>query len=217
MLQSVEVRWFGDRPLAARERSWFESLADPSRRRDEERIDRYLELPGVSDLGLKFRGDSGVDFKARTERIGTVELRLSPTVIAGGDVESWVKWSYEGAEYLALGAALSRLDVIEVRKRRSMYLFELPEGDGSGSQARMVDLAADPYPEIERGMALELAEIECAGKTVWTLGLEAFPGGPNLGSDMLAGVLPWLRGCPLELTRAGSSGYPAWLVSLGAS
>lgn len=212
MHQSLEVRWFGDRPLAPADRRWFESIAGESFRRSEERTDRYVDLPGVTDLGLKFRGDQGVDLKARLEEIGTVELRLGD-VIAGGRAESWAKWSYQGSEYMALGGVLSRLDVIEVRKRRWQYLLDLPAGE----PAAMFDLAEDPYPDTDRGMALELAEIEAGIRVVWTLGIEAFPAGPDLGSDMLSAVLPLLRECPLGLTFENSSGYPAWLVGIGAS
>ena len=215
MFQTLELRWFGERSLEAADQEWFESLGGDDFRRHEERTDRYVSLPGVDDMGIKFRGDAGVDFKARTEEIGIVELRLSDSVTAGGQVESWAKWSYPGTEYVALHGELSRLDVRDVAKRRWQYLYALPEDSSEG--ASMIDLVADPYPNFERGMALELGEIEAAGFRVWTLAIEAFPSGPDLGSDMLSAALPALRTCPLELRIGNSMGYPAWLSLLGAS
>jgi hypothetical protein len=211
MLQTLEIRWFGDRPLEVTDREWFESLGAESFRRSEERSDRYVSLPGVTDLGLKFRGDQGFDVKARLEEIGVVELRCKEVEVASGVVESWAKWSYPAGEHPALLDALGSVDTIEVGKIRSQYLFELPEGRG----AEMLDLSQGLFPNVERGMALELADVECEGRTVWTLGAEAIPGGPDLGSAMLTALVGLLESCPLDLTAEVSSGYPAWLAGSG--
>lgn len=210
-LQTLEIRWFGDRRLTDDERRWFESLGAASCRRTEVRSDRYVTLPGVTDLGLKFRGDQGFDVKARLDEIGIAELRREGELFAAGVVETWAKWSYAGADYPALGGVLGGLDTIEVGKQRWQYLFDLAPGSGS----EPLDLSAGLYPGVERGMALELAEVECEGRVVWTVGAEAIPGSPDLGSDMLAALVPLLRDCPLPLTAELSSGYPAWLAGSG--
>lgn len=210
-LQTLEIRWFGDRPLGDADRVWFESIAGASCRRSEQRSDRYVELPGVTDLGLKFRGDQGFDVKARLDEIGVAELRREGEVFASGVVETWAKWSYSGADYPALGAALGRLDTIEVTKKRWQYLFDLADG----SEVEPLDLSEAPYPEVERGMAFELADVECQGRTVWSLGVEAIPGSPDLGSEVLRALLKLLQDCPIELTSETSSGYPAWLAGSG--
>ena len=210
-LQTLEIRWFGDRPLGEAETAWFESLAGESHRRGEERTDRYVELPGVTDLGLKFRGDQGFDVKARLDVVGVAELRREGEKFAAGVVESWAKWSYPGGEFPALASTFGRLDTIEVGKRRRQYLYDL----APDRSAEPLDLSDASYPRVERAMALELADVECQGRTVWTLGVEAIPGGPDLGSDMLAALAAPLRSCPLELPAAISSGSPAWLAGSG--
>ena len=210
-LQTLEIRWFGDRPLGDAERQWYESIGGESFHRSEERTDRYVTLPGVTDLGLKLRGDQGFDVKARLEEIGTVELRREGALFATGVAESWGKWSYPGSEHPALGGIFGSLETIEVRKRRKQYLLDLPDGE----PAQLLDLSLGFFPGVERGMALELGDVECEGRTVWTLGVEAIPGGPDLGSAMLKALVPLLRDCPLELVTENSSGYPAWLAGSG--
>jgi hypothetical protein len=210
-LQTLEIRWFGDRPLAAAARRWFESLGADACRRSERRSDRYVTLPAVTDLGLKFRGDQGLDLKARLDEIGIAELRRDGECFAAGVVETWAKWSYSAGEYPALGATLGRLETIEVGKERWEYLYDLAPGRAGAP----LDLSEGPLPQVERGMALELANVVCEGRTVWTIGVEAIPGGPDLGSDMLAALVPLLRECPLSLNAENSAGYPAWLAGSG--
>ena len=131
--------------------------------------------------------------------------------IASGVIESWAKWSYPAGEHPAVADVLGGVDTIEVGKLRSQYVFELP----AERPEEMLDLSQGLFPRVERGMALELADVECQGRIVWTLGAEAIPGGPDLGSDMLTSLVGLLESCPLELTAEVSSGYPAWLAGSG--
>ena len=52
-LATVEARWFGDGPLTADLVAWFEEAGDVAV--EPPRTDRYLRLPGVEGVGVKWR------------------------------------------------------------------------------------------------------------------------------------------------------------------
>ena len=82
---TVEARWFGAGALPSALAAWFERAGGST---EAPRTDRYLQLPGVEAVGVKWRAGR-FELKARRARpAATVVWQATPSPL-----EAWLKWS----------------------------------------------------------------------------------------------------------------------------
>lgn len=210
-LETLEIRWFGGGAPTPAQWDWFVSLHGPSYLRTEERTDSYVVLPEVTDLGIKWRGETSFDLKARRREVGQVDL-VGETSAITGTVEEWIKWTYPLGDNSALGRAVARLAMVPVGKTRVHYMFDV--SDGAEPWPAPVPLSSDgEFPRVGRALFLELAGIQCEERFAWSLAIEA---SAELGSrctEAIQAIAGEILSGPLPLARATSVGYPAWLSS----
>lgn len=220
-LTSFEVRWFvdADNADAAVLRRWFENaellpgrarIASPEwRGRLDGRPDVYLLLPGYDDMGIKWR-EGMLQIKGLVAATGTRIFASRHR----GCVERWIKWSYPGlpAAYRGLFDTGGGAGVAAVAVHKTRALRRLEVGTFTG-EAREVDPAA----YIDRGIGVELTEIQAAGRRSYSLAFEAFPDDSAMQTAFEQTVdtcLASLTG--LDLGAERSLSYPAWLQGLAA-
>jgi hypothetical protein len=198
-LVTLEMRWLLEGPLPGKALRWFEN--DPQPIAPLPREDRYLVLPGVTDMGIK-RREGRIEIKGRTAALGS--HTVAPDI--EGCAERWCKWTYDAAS-IAAGWFEGR-DAIVVGKSRMQrhYLLE-PGGLAQASAKR--DLP-------RRGFSLELTRIHLpsGGGEHWSLGIEAAPDDPTMLTDLLGAMRGVLREFPTALPRSRSLSYPEWLARL---
>jgi hypothetical protein len=85
-LATVEARWFAAGALGADLLAWFEQGGHV--RPEPPRTDRYLRLPGVDGVGVKWRAGR-FEIKARRE----VAAARAVWQMTPAPVEAWLKWS----------------------------------------------------------------------------------------------------------------------------
>ena len=218
-LMSHEVRWFFPGELARfpELRDWIQTArpfpADgavpPPAATDrlDGAPDVYVLLPGGDDLGLKWR-EGQLQVKGRLARVGL--QRFASRFY--GSVETWAKWSYKGDEIKRAlqqwfaPAADARWQTVAVRKTRIQRKVRLD------ARRRYVEVALDAYPD--RGLAVELSDLDVEGQRFCSLAFEAFPNDTELVESFREVADAWLA----ELTAAGvvlaehqSMGYPEFL------
>jgi hypothetical protein len=219
---SHECRWFFEGPPPEEVVRWFVEARPWKRREPVEplgwprdwRVDRYLVLPGQTDLGIKWRDESApgatplLELKGRTAEIGTVEL--APSVV--GRVEEWVKWSFPADSAPASLHAVFAEEAAVVRKKRLLRWIHLDAFHGD------VEVSLhEPPAGSGRGMRVELTRVGRDDEAHWSLGIEAFPCDDGIHEGVLrnsARFLDEYPGTP-PLTAARSLSYPAWLALPG--
>jgi hypothetical protein len=211
-LETLEVRWFGEGAVTGATWDWFTALHGPAYLRTEERSDSYVVLPGVTDLGIKWRGEVSFDLKARRREVGEIRLDGGASPILGR-VEEWIKWAYPLDANTALARTISRLPMVPVGKMRVQYMFDV--SDGAEPPSRPVPVSPEgEFPRVGLALFLELAGILCKERFAWSLAIE---GSAALGSKFEEAVQVVADGIPrgpLQLVGATSGSYPTWLNSL---
>ena len=102
MKPSAEVRWFfRGRPPAGVE-EWF--CGSKLCKEETARVDRYVLLPGSSEVGVKVRDGQKFEVKARTKPPKPFALATGASL---GRQDEWVKWSLEDPGAVGKLAAIS--------------------------------------------------------------------------------------------------------------
>ena len=215
-LASHEVRWFfeGKTPQHAALQRWFETIApvhkSPSVRppawqgRLHDQPDVYLLVPGNDDMGLKWR-EGAFQIKGRVASLGT-------QVFCGrhqGKVERWIKWSYANlpAAYQRLFGTEQGAELVTaaVRKTRALRKVRLDTMTGKAEEV-------DAQTFVDRGLEIELTDLEVAGKAYCSLAFEAFPNDAAMDAAFTETVEAFVDGLTAyDLTAASSQSYPAFL------
>ena len=218
-LASVEVRWFFEGPARRNFelKHWFESTpmldstpGEPAwQGRLDDEPDRYLLIPGGANLGVKWR-EGQLQVKGLTQDLGVQHFSGGHT----GRAQRWMKWSYAKLpeEYRDLFAGrLPGVRTVGTAKTRAMRKFRLDTYSGKASE-----VPVDQF--VDRGLGVELTEIDADGE-VWTsLGFEAFPDDSAMIGHFLAAVDTILATLEDPQLQTGHSlSYPAWLLTLGKS
>jgi hypothetical protein len=197
-LVTCEMRWLLEGRLPGKALRWFEN--DPQPTAPPPREDRYLVLPGVTDMGIK-RREGRIEIKGRMAVLGSHAIACE---IEGG-AERWCKWTYDAGSIAAGSCSwFDGRDAIVVGKSRMQKHFLLEPGGLAQASAKR-DLA-------RRGFSLELTRIRLAAGDYWSLGIEAAPDDAALLADLLRALGVVLEGFPLPLPLARSQSYPAWLA-----
>lgn len=215
-LASHEVRWFfdgrsTDHPAL---RDWFEST-DPFRRasaigkpawkgRAGDQPDIYLVVPGSNDIGIKWR-EGELQIKGRVSDLGTQLFGDRHS----GSVELWMKWSYpdlpDSYKRIFDGSASDGLLMVPVTKIRALRKVRLDT-----MTSRPDEVGAKEF--IDRGIGIEMTDVEVGGKPYCSLALEAFPNDPAMPAAFnAAATLFFATLTDLDLSRARSESYPRWL------
>ncbi len=207
MLHTAEIRWFVAGPLPDSVAEWFWQGGRP--RPADERVDRYLLLPGCESVGVKLRPGTAFDVKARLDT--GIPRTYQPRV--AGTVERWVKWSCGDLRVVAgLGViSAAGAEWLSVEKERRLRGFSLDSGSP-------VELTA--YASTGVGCHVELTHLRAGDVRAWTLGLEAY-GTPERLLDAIdataTAFFATLPPPPVPLEPSASASYPAWLAELTPS
>jgi hypothetical protein len=161
-------------------------------------------------MGIKWR-EGELQIKGRVSSCGT-------QVFCGrhqGVVERWIKWSYANmpAPYQRLFMAEQEtgLVTVAVQKTRALRKVRL---DTLTGQAQEVDATT----VVDRGLGVELTELEVAGKAYCSLAFEAFPDDAAIDAAFTEAVEAFVDGLTaFELTAAQSQSYPAFLGGVVAA
>ena len=214
---SIEVRWFleGDASIHLYVRNWFENYAPIPRSSDVNAIawsgrlggqpDVYLLLPGHADLGIKWREDM-LQVKGLVEDLGLHAFCGRHE----GNIQRWIKWTYADlpAAYRNLLDAPddSGIQSADVRKRRALRMLRVDTADAA------LEVATGQW--FDRGLGLEMTELELAGSHYCSIGFEAFPSDEWPRPEFVAVVERFLEGLTeADLLSTSSFSYPAWLGS----
>ncbi|MGD2039724.1 MAG: hypothetical protein PVH11_02790 [Anaerolineae bacterium] len=193
MWPSVEVRWFYRGAIPPAVGAWFRAGL-PQASAEPVRTDRYLRLPGNQSLGIKVRGGL-LELKQRQESFGLHSF--SPR--AKGWVERWRKWGFpvDETDASALAWTAPHGHWVDVEKARWTALLPYPL---AGSQADWM------------ACLVELTQVQAAGQTWWTVGLETAREAPPKLDVLVAVAREVLQGDGMpELALDASYGYPGWL------
>jgi hypothetical protein len=221
-LASQEVWWFFDGTATQHEslKRWFETIVPIPQRpgvgplvwqgRLDDQPDVYLLVPGSDDMGIKWR-EGELQMKGRASSLGT-------QVFCGrhqGVVERWIKWSYTHmpAAYHRLFPAEqeSGLVTAAVRKTRALRKVRLDTLTG-----QMQEVDAKTF--VDRGLGIELTDLEAVGKAYCSLAFEAFPDDSAMSAAFTEVVEAFLDGLTaVALAAAHSRSYPAFLGSVMAA
>ncbi len=218
-LATYEVRWFFTGPVREYPalRRWFETAVPVAQNPDvgppqwQERLggepDIYLLVPHGTDMGIKWR-EGQLQIKGQVTSCGLQRFGEGHQ----GQVERWVKWSYAHipAAYQQLFANGEKygLQTIAVHKIRATRKIELDTLTGRAQEVT-------ESTSFSRGLSVELADIEAAGKAYCSLAFEAFPDDAAMSAAFTQVVTAFLAELTeFPLSAAHSLSYPAWLLSL---
>ena len=214
---SIELRWFfaADAPQASAIDDWFAETTPLPQQIDVVRPealprldaapDRYLALPGIDDLNIKWR--EGL-FQVKGRRFAATRAEYPP--LHAGLVEHWVKWSYAEmpASWRERWFDADDEAIVDVHKVRRMRLFDIEAGP--------TNIEETPLDRrLERGVAFELTDIEVRGTAFQTLGFEAFPDDATTQRGFECVVTALLATLTdIELGARRSQSYAGWLAGL---
>lgn len=221
-LATHEVRWFFEGKAHQHEalKRWFETIAPMPKSpgvgppvwqgRLDDQPDVYLLVPGSDDMGIKWR-EGALQIKGRISSLGT-------QVFCGrhqGKVERWIKWSYAHtpAAYQRLFGAEQETALVTaaVRKIRALRKVRLDTLTGMAEEV-------DAQTCIDRGLGVELTDLEVAGKAYCSLAFEAFPNDSAMAAAFTEAVEAFVDGLTAcDLTVASSQSYPAFLGGIIAA
>ncbi|GHO51280.1 hypothetical protein [Ktedonospora formicarum] len=169
MLPTIEVRWFcqGDLSLSI----WQHFLNNTIGQEEavEKRLDIYLALPGVEDLGIKLRGQDATPQKASDKlEIKCRQEERSLTPFTGtGKLEHWQKWGFSGEEGTSqLSSLLTENEPawIKVEKTRCTRRY--------AAVSDTIVHALSPAEQSSNSCNVELTTLYARQQIWWTLGLE---------------------------------------------
>jgi hypothetical protein len=218
-LPTMEVRWFLDGVYAQNATliDWFETFHPIERRptvgipvwkpHKDGKSDVYLLIPGSEDMAIKWR-EGKLQIKGRTQYFGPHVF--GPEYV--GNVEGWMKWSYPQAPI-----PLQRLfdkekdagrTVACVKKDRALRKIHLDTMSGRADEVN-ANLA------IDRGVLIELAQLEIAHRHYFSLAFEAFPNDSIMAAAFQEVVTTLLAALPhAGLTVDNSKSYSGFLRDL---
>jgi len=220
-LTSIELRWFLDGAAAVHGdlQRWFDAhepfrraagvgapLRQPRRGGDP---DVYLLLDGCEDMGIKWR-EATLQVKGLVAEPGVRRYGQRHS----GRVQRWIKWTFAQlppawSELFHAGREGAPVSVA-VHKVRALRLLSI------GAAGEVLEVA--PGAQLERGVGVELTDLECGGGRYCTVGFEAFPDDNIVAGAFDAIVercLDGLTGTPLAADA--SSSYPGWLAARAQS
>ena len=214
-LATIETRWFFDGESARhpRLRAWFETCAPFPKvdavqapewcGRVDGRPDVYLLMPGCTDMGIKWR-EGTLQIKGRVEDLGARRFGDRHE----GRVQRWIKWTYAEvpAAYRALfdAGAGHGIETVPVRKTRALRMISL---DHETPQE------VAPGGSLQRGVGVEMTDLERDGKRYCTIAFEAFPSDSTMASRFDTVVAGFLQGFVGTLGNDASMSYPEWLCA----
>ena len=216
---SHEVRWFFDGTSDQYEslRRWFETVAPFPKNPDvgplvwqgrlDDQPDIYLIIPGSIDMGIKWR-EGELQIKGRMASLGT-------QIFCGrhqGNVERWMKWSYPNMpptyKNLFFVGHEQDLLTVPVKKVRAMRKVRV---NTVTSQPEEVESTT----QIDRGLGIELTDLQIKGNAYCSLAVEAFPDDSAMSSALTEVVEAFLSDLTdIDLDAARSKSYPAWLDTI---
>ena len=216
---SHEVRWFFEGTSDQHEslKHWFVSVAPIPKSTDvgppvwrgrlDDQPDVYLIIPGSGDMGIKWR-EGEFQVKGRVSTLGT-------QVFCGrhqGEVECWVKWSYPDMplayKNLFLNGHKQELLTVAVQKVRAIRKVRVGTFTGQPEEV-------ESTTRIDRGLGIELTDLQVDGNAYCSLAVEAFPDDSALGSAFNEVVEAFLSDLTeIDLNAAQSKSYPSWLDSI---
>jgi hypothetical protein len=198
---TAELRWFYEGAIPEDVTAWFHR---GERRPVEQlhRVDHYLWLGGLAELGIKLR-QGRIEVKRRHTVHGVVHFHRQ----ISGSVEEWHKWSFAlaAAHRLPGDAGTQNSAWIKVRKERQLRKYRIT------NERQPIAVPDAEYPV--QGCHLELTRIRVGENRWWSLGLEAFgPAGAlwqylSLVVDHILG-----QGLLPTLEARHSCGYPRWVA-----
>ncbi|HEX9189775.1 MAG TPA: hypothetical protein VGB87_22055 [Vicinamibacteria bacterium] len=203
-LVSLELRWFLPDGLPPEVGRWFEEdLPETEMGSPDRRTDTYLFIPGQETLGVKLR-EGRIEIKWREES------RPFEAHGVSGQVERWLKWSWEDAK----GPAPAQIGPwavpdgpwVDVGKTRLQRKYAWSDGRFVAAPAKAI---------LPIGAAVEIAPLELRGRKHGTVLIEAFAPEPRAQEDLLWRAAHVLLG-RYPSPRPGidrSFGYPRWLAA----
>jgi hypothetical protein len=217
---SAEVRWFceGELPEEVLPSFWSGDLPT-NEKQGEPRIDFYLYLPGVDDIGIKLRGEINMPQEVTNEMKLEVKSRQREAGVisflngVSGHLEYWNKSEFSGESANPERFTTLRKESeawIGVSKERYLRKYEVEEGKG-----------VQPVPanaRYDNGCQVELTKLMTEHKLWWTFGFEAFgeteealENNLKLSANDFFGKAGWEM-----FEEKDSYGYPRWLNLLMA-
>jgi len=220
MQLSTEVRWFFQgvqdvAPIA----HWFEGLGQRLSPGQFERTDYYLQLPGVTTLGLKIREakkDDGVNWtgklevKILTRDLGMLKMENGSTGLAN----QWTKFSFklsDGEPNLAaiLDSFLpgnsnpeEKKHWIKMEKNRLLVMYDQQQKMFLADDARLME-----------GCGIELTALRINDKTDYSFAFEGFSATGKHEENFFEAVNLFFSEVKLPaLPGSRSFGYPSFLL-----
>lgn len=211
---SVEVRWFFPGPSQRHPelRRWFETCkpfaasADTGMPEWKGRAggepDVYLRMPGCTDMGIKWR-EGTLQIKGRVADLGARRFDTRHH----GRVQRWIKWTY--ADVPATCRALfnetedTDIETAPVFKTRALRMISLD----SGAPTEVV-----PGTVLERGIGVEMTDLELRGERYCSVAFEAFPDDSAGVAGFDTVVAAFLGELERSLSLEDSLSYPEWLA-----
>jgi len=210
MLETVEVRWFFPGKLPREVRKWHEGLGD-ALADEPERTDIYLRTRDMTAIGTKLRQGS-LQLKARQGKPMKVKLSTRATAT----LATWRKWNFSADDNDSVTEPLfhDTANWVRVRKKRQQHYFCWHKDRGF----------IDTRGEADATCGLELSTVRVAGKTWWSLAMEAaapaagnISGGPPkrarqcvLAVAQRVFAAKGAPKCPLKRSLS----YPEWLAKV---
>lgn len=212
---SFEVRWFFEGSLGQQDalRRWFQAVRPPRGRmnatgqescpKSAERTDVHLVIPGAADLAIRWR-QGALQVKGRME-IGRAETFCGRF---DGRLEPWVTWSYDdlSAFYRNVFVTPPRgVVTVPLRQSRLVRAIRLDPRTNIAEEAR-------PGTLVDRGMTVELADLEVNGIPFCSLRFKAFPGDARIPASLVREASGWLESLEhVTLSATNCRSLPEWL------
>jgi len=208
--RSGEVRWFFRGAVPRGVRRWFETGGHG--RREPERTDEYLLLPGCETGSVKLR-DNKFEIKARAHPPEPVEY----TGEVSGLSDTWVKWS-SGIDDVGLFRqqfVREEDEWVRVTKKRHLRLISLETGTPSEIPPGRSWLARGCQVEVTDILVRPSGKEPVPAEEWWSLSFESFGDSETL-LESLDIVVPefFVEAPPVAMKQTSSLSYPAWLSRL---
>ncbi len=210
MLHSAEIRWFfPETELDGLEGLFPEAPPNDRMNWQETRTDIYRVIAGVEIIGLKVRGNGGLEFKALRAAPEAFYWKAEESLFAEvvlGRTDQWVKWDLPE---ISGGKLMGDAREVHVKKVRWIRKFSAERGPLKPVYAN------GPGSRPANGCNVERTKLT-VGREQWlTLGFEAFGEPARICAILAEAVaLVMAEAGPVEvqvLVDACSHSYPVWL------
>ena len=211
MLYSAEIRWFFEGAIEPAVDTWFRS--DPVVDLEtEDRVDRYLVIPGCESVGIKIRDfddPKGGKFEVKAA-LGAAEV-LALTTQVHGRADTWAKWTFPTEGFEPWVVAITTGENAEptwvtAHKLRWLRKFSLDTGS-------VTEVDPDVKPRPHSGCSAELVTLDVGDAVWWTFGFESFGSRFEVRANLRQVAHHWFdqRGVAVaRLPVAQSVAYPTW-------